>query len=134
MTRSILPPPVFRTWMLLRSLVQEGADTPPLSLQQLVEITDQARSTFYRHLAFLKANHVLDWRTAGRGELIISFASDLDGVYLSPGPGHHDSRVRVVNSPAGESESQNWDESLKSGTKSLKNGKNCLKIEKIPLS
>ena len=116
--------------MLLRSLVQEGADTPPLSLQQLVEITDQARSTFYRHLAFLKANHMLDWRTAGRGVLIISFASDLDGVYLLPGPGHHDSRARVVNPPAGGANPKIGTKSLKSGTKSVKMGKTVSNREK----
>ena len=104
-----IPAAYLLTWLQLRSLVQEGAETPPLDLQQLLKMAGIARSTLYRHLAFLKARRVLDWRTAGRGLLIISFAAELDQAALPSDPGFQVSHVGVVDPPAEASDSQKWD-------------------------
>jgi len=104
-----IPAAYVLTWLQLRSQVQEGAETPPLDLQQLLEMAGIARSTLYRHLAFLKARHVLDWRTAGRGLLIISFATDVDHAELPSDPGYQVSHGGVFDPPAEVSDSQKWD-------------------------
>lgn len=104
-----IPAAYLLTWLQLRSLVQEGGETPPLDLQQLLKMAGIAKSTLYRHLAFLKARQVLDWRTAGRGLLIISFAAEVVQADFPSDPGYQVSHVGAVDPPAEASDSQKWD-------------------------
>jgi len=72
-----LPPSVLFTWIQLFCQAWEGRITPPLSIQQLVQITGRNQATLYRHLSRLKSTSALRWRSNSDGRIIISFHDNL---------------------------------------------------------
>jgi hypothetical protein len=67
-------PPVTRdTYVQLFGLAYGDTETPPLSFNQLNEITGKGTSTLRGHLTFLRDQGVLRWRTAQDGTIIVSF-------------------------------------------------------------
>jgi len=109
MTRSLLPPrgifipasliynpsfssSAFHTWVKLRGLAWGRGETPPLSMQQLVEITGLSQSSLYRQMAYLRSWGALRWRPSEMGTLIITFESEVGSAARVPsGAGSLDS-------------------------------------------
>lgn len=75
-----LPPAVFHTWFQLRALAWNATETPPLSIEQLVELTGKSRSTLYGHMRILDTRSALRWRTASDARLIVSFNDSNNGL------------------------------------------------------
>lgn len=72
-----LPPSVLFTWIQLFCQAWDGGITPPLSIQQLVQITGRNQATLYRHLSWLKSTSALRWCSSSDGRIIISFHDNL---------------------------------------------------------
>lgn len=58
---------------MLKGLAWGQSETPPLSFEQLEEITGKSRATIYGHLRVLDTRGALRWRSAGDATLIVSF-------------------------------------------------------------
>lgn len=72
-----LPPSVLFTWIQLFCQAWDGRITPPLSIQQLVQITGRNQATLYRHLSRLKSTSALRWCFSSDGRIIFSFYDNL---------------------------------------------------------
>ena len=69
-----LPPAVILTWIQLRGLAWGGTVTPPLSMQELADLTGKCQATIYSHLELLRQMRRLSWSSAGNASIIVSFA------------------------------------------------------------
>lgn len=69
----LLPPAAKDTAVQLRALAWGQDETPPLSLEQLTELTGKSQSTLYGHMRLLRLRGVLRWRPAGTTEIIVVF-------------------------------------------------------------
>jgi hypothetical protein len=101
-----IPAAILQTWMQLRGLVQEGTNTPPINIAELIQLIGKSQSCLYRHMTLLKALGVLDWFFARRGMVIISFASEPDSLDQSPGSGCLDPLLGEGQPPEPRSDSQ----------------------------
>jgi hypothetical protein len=72
-----LPPSVQFTWIQLFCQAWNGRSTPPLSIQQLVQITGRNQVTLFRHLSRLQSTSALRWHSNRDGRIIISFHDNL---------------------------------------------------------
>jgi hypothetical protein len=68
-----LPEKVKMTWIQLRMLGWGSDETPPISMDQISELTGKKQSTIYEHMAVLRDRGALRWRPAQKGTLILSF-------------------------------------------------------------
>jgi hypothetical protein len=104
-----IPAAMLQTWVLLRSLAPTGDETPPLSMQQLAEVTGKSPSSLHRHLAFLKSAGALDWRPGGWGVMVYSFATEHGSAVMPSGFGLPEAREGEGGSQNGENDSQTWE-------------------------
>ena len=71
-----ISPAVRDTWSQLRGLAWGQISTPPLTYQQIIEMTGKSQSTLFEHMRLLRITGALQWRSAGSATLIISFPED----------------------------------------------------------
>jgi len=71
-----LKPPVRDTVAQLLALAWGKNETPPLSFEQLHEITGKSIPTLYGHLRLLKLRGALRWRSVGSSTFIFSLCLD----------------------------------------------------------
>jgi predicted DNA-binding transcriptional regulator AlpA len=70
------PPAVLVTSIQLRCLAWGSRVTPAFSMQELSQITGKSKATLYMRLSQLKSLTSLQWRSIGRGKMIVSFPEE----------------------------------------------------------
>lgn len=73
--------PVLRTWMQLRSLANGKQKTTLFQVKSFARMVSKSPSTIYGHMALLKTFGVLQWRTADKGTLVVSFPPFKPGIF-----------------------------------------------------
>jgi hypothetical protein len=79
-----ISPAALHTYAQLRGLAWGKHETPPISLNQLAEITGKSRSSLYGHMALLRSWGALRWRPSEAGTLIVSFSSAKGAAATAP--------------------------------------------------
>ncbi len=77
-----LTPAIFYTWMQLRLLVGDQAESAPVSIAETEAYTGKSRSALYTHLTALRRAELIDWRFAARRMLVFSLPGVLDAEKL----------------------------------------------------
>lgn len=72
-----LSPAAVHTWLELRGLAGEVAQTPPLNLAETGARLGKSQSALYHHMALLRSKGVLHWQPAGKGQVVFSFPGSL---------------------------------------------------------
>lgn len=67
-----------RLWLILRALAGEHGETPPLSYQQLSNLSGFKRTALYHNLRFLSSCGLLQMRLTPTGERIFLFSSPFE--------------------------------------------------------
>jgi len=73
-----LNPPMLHTWLQLKLLVGDQAESPPVSIPELEAYSGKSRSTLYTHLDALRRAELVRWCFAARGQLVLSLPAGLD--------------------------------------------------------
>ena len=81
-----LNPAMVCTWMQLRLLVGDQAESVTVSIAELEAYTGKSRSALYTHMTALRRAELVDWRFAARRMLVFSLPGGLDSEKLDQEP------------------------------------------------
>jgi len=70
----ILPPKVLFTWIQLCALAWDGGSVSGFTIQELALITGKSRTMIHRHLTQLSQSSTLQWSSAERGKVNLTFS------------------------------------------------------------